>query len=312
VHQFKLRHYRELTWTIDEEYKAINSGALLRKLCATSVKRVATILTRSPLVPRRFVPALGFPERLRKSTISTTDSTPDRQRRNWVIPACAAVLACAAVVFAAVGFSGFRSKATQVQLVNDTGALALLAQEDIDGRTRLHFKNVSAKDLNGFVLGLPNLRQVEIDTTTGDRVIVPGEVQDIEIPGPLPTVTILAVMYADGSLEGDPITVAELRDRRSALKAELKRILGLVLAEAQSRNGDMPGAFDRLEAAISKLPATVGDGETRQANALRVAKEDLARILDVMRYRQERNAHLNQRELIRQLKERIERRIASL
>jgi hypothetical protein len=119
-------------------------------------------------------------------------------------------------------------------------------------------------------------------------------------------------MYADGSLEGDPITVAELRDRRSALKAELKRMLGLVVAEAQSRDADIPGAFDRIESAISKLPATVADGETREANALRVAKGDVANVLEVMRYRQERNAHLNQRELLRELKERLERRIAGL
>ena len=206
----------------------------------------------------------------------------------------------------------FRSKTTQIHLVNDTGALALVAQEVIDGGTRLHFKNISTKDLNGFVLGLPNLRQIEVDTTTGDRVIVPGEVQDIEIPGPSPTITILAVMYADGSLEGDEITVAELRDRRSALKAELKRMLGLVVAEAQSRDADIPGAFDRLESAMSKLPSTVADGHTPQANAQRGAKDDVASLLEVMRHRQERNAHLNQRELIRELKERIERRIAGL
>jgi len=135
-------------------------------------------------------------------------------------------------------------------------------------------------------------------------VIVPGEVQDIEIPEPLPTIRILAVMYADGSLEGDQITVAELRDRRSALKSELKRMLGLVVAEAQS--SDIPGAFDRLDSAMSKLSSRAVDGETRQANALRVAQGDVANVLKVMRYRQERNAHLNQRELIRELKERIE------
>jgi len=150
-----------------------------------------------------------------------------------------------------------------------------------------------------------------MDTTTGDRVILPGEVQDIDIPGSLPSITILAVMYADGSLEGDETTVAELRERRSALKVELKRMLGLVIAEAQSGN-DVPGAFDRLESAIANLPPTIGDRETRQGNALRVGKGDLARILDVMRYRQERNAHLDQRRLIRELKERIERRIAGL
>jgi len=217
------------------------------------------------------------------------------------------------VVFATVGFSGSRSKTTQIHLVNDTGALALVAQEVIDGRTRLQFKNISAKDLNGFVLGLANLRQIELDTTPGDRVIVPGEVQDIEIPGPSPsTITILAVMYADGSLEGDQITVAQLRARRSAFKAELKRILGLVIAEAQSRDADIPGAFDRLELAMSKLPPTVADGHTPQANAQRGAKDDVASLLEVMRHRQERNAHLNQRELIQELKQRIERRITGL
>jgi hypothetical protein len=261
---------------------------------------------------RRFLAALSFPQRLRESTVSTTISTPTPHRRKWTILAYAGVLACIAVVFATVGSSTFRSTPTQIHVVNDTGALALVGQEVIDGRMRLQFKNISAKDLNGFVLGLPNLRQIELDTTTGDRVIVPGEVQDIEIPGPVPTISILAVMYADGSLEGAQITVAQLRDRRSALKAELKRILGLVVAEAQSRDADIPGAFDRLESAMSKLPSTVADGQTPQANAQRGAKDDVASLLEFMRHRQERNAHLNQRELIRELKERIERRIAGL
>jgi hypothetical protein len=216
------------------------------------------------------------------------------------------------VVLATVGSSTFRSKTAQIHFVNNTGALALIGQEVIDGRTRLKFKNISAKDLNGFVLGLANLRQIELDTTTGDRVIVPSEVQDIEIPGPVPAITILAVTYADGSLEGDPVTVAQLRDRRSALKAELKRILGLVVAEAQSRDANPPGAFDRLASAMSKLPPTVAERQTPQANALRGAKEDVANLLELMRHRQERNAHLNQRDLIRELKERIERRIAGL
>ena len=262
---------------------------------------------------RRFLTSLRFPQQPPESTLSTTDSTPNQHPRKWPILVGGAVLACTAVVFATVGSSRFRSlQTTQVQVVNETEVLALVGQEVIDGRTRLQFKNISTKDLNGFVLGLPNLSQIEIDTSTGDRVIVPGEVQDIEISGPLPTITILAVMYADGSLEGEQITVAELRDRRSALKAELKRVLGLVVAEAQSHDADIPGAFDRLESAISKLPPTAANGKTTQANALRVAQGDVASAIEVMRSRQQRNSHLIQRELMRELKERIERRIASL
>src|SRR5829696_6790098 len=110
---------------------------------------------------RRFLAALSFPQRVPESTVSITNSTPYRQRRKWIIPACAAVLACTAVVLAALGSSTFRSKTTQMHLVNHTGALALVAQEVIDGRMRLQFKNISAKALNGFVLGLPKLRQIE-------------------------------------------------------------------------------------------------------------------------------------------------------
>ena len=261
---------------------------------------------------RRFLTALSLPQRLQESTIPTITSTRIRQRRKWTVLACAGVLVSTAVALATVGSSTFRSKTPQIHLINNTAALALVGQEPNDGRTRLQFKNISAKDVNGFVLGLENRSQIELDTTTGDRVIAPGQVEDIEIPGPLPTITILAVMYADGSLEGDPTTVAQIRVRRTALKAELNRILGLVVAEAQSRDADAPGAFDRLESAMSKLPATVADDHTPQANAQRGAKEDVASLLEVLRYRQERNAHLNQRELIRELKERIERRIAGL
>jgi hypothetical protein len=88
-------------------------------------------------------------------------------------------------------------------------------------------------------------------------------------------------------------------------------MLGLVVAEAQSRDADIPGAFDRLESAMSKLsrrPLTGKHPSERAASGQR----DFANVLEVMRYRQERNAHLNQRELIRELKERIERRIAGL
>ena len=229
--------------------------------------------------------------------------------RKWIVVVCAVAFACAAVVFATVSLSKFRpSQAPQIHVLNNTHGLELVAHETTGGRTRLEFKNVSAKDLTGFVLAVPNQGKVELDTSTGDRVISPGETQDIVIPGHVPTITILAVMYADGTLEGNQTTVAELQKNRSALKVELRRMLGLIIAEAESREADTPGAFDRLESAISKLPPTHGDS----TNALVGAKGDLAALIDVMRTRQQRNAHLNQRDLIRQMKERIERRIAGL
>ena len=128
---------------------------------------------------------MSFPQRLRESRVQQlkhTKSTPSKLDNTCV--RCRPGLHSSDIRH--IGSSTFRSKTTQIHLVNNTGALAPVGQEVIDDRTRLQFKNISAKDLNGFVLGLANLRQIELDTTTGDRVIVPGEVQDIEIPGPLP------------------------------------------------------------------------------------------------------------------------------
>jgi len=141
-------------------------------------------------MPRRFLAALSFPQRPGRSTVSATNII-NRQRRNWTILASTAVLACTALVFASVASSRFTSKMTQIDLVNDTGALVLVAQE-FDGRTRLEFKNISAKDLNGFIFGLSNLSEVEI----GDRVIGMAEV--IKIPKSL--LSILAVMYASDQI----------------------------------------------------------------------------------------------------------------
>jgi hypothetical protein len=237
------------------------------------------------------------------------NNTSVLKARKWIIVVSAVAFTCAAVVFATVGLSKFRpSQAAQIHVLNDTQGLELVAHQNTDGRTRLEFKNVSTKDLTGFLLAVPNQGKVEYDTTTGDRVISPGETQDIVIPGPVPTITILAVMYADGTLEGNETTVAELQKSRSALKVELRRMLGLIIAEAQSRDADIPGAFDRLESAILKLPSTPGDS----TNALEGAKGDLAALIDVMRTRQQRKPHLKQRDLIQQIKERIERRIAGL
>jgi hypothetical protein len=235
--------------------------------------------------------------------------TPVLKTRKWIVVVSAVALTCVAVVFATAGSSKFKpSQAPQIHVLNDTHGLELVRHEKVDGRTRLEFKNVSAKNLTGFVLAVANQGKVEYDISTGDRVISPGETQDIVIPGPVPTITILAVMYADGTLEGNQTTVAELQKSRSALKVELRRMLGLIIAEAQSGDADTSGAFDRLESAISKLPPTPGDG----TGALEGAIGDLAALIDVMRTRQQRKPHLKQRDLIRQMKEKIERRIAGL
>lgn len=88
-------------------------------------------------------------------------------------------------------------------------ALQVLAVEaTANGHLRITFMNVSLKDVNGYVVVVGNGR-IETDLSTGDRVMPPGTTDDLEIPPreTTPHIAVLAVMFADGSIEGDPAIV---------------------------------------------------------------------------------------------------------
>jgi hypothetical protein len=91
------------------------------------------------------------------------------------------------------------------------------------------FKNLSSKDLNGYAIAVNGAR-ITVDISSGDRAVKPGATDDIEIPGESspPEVTILAAMFADGSIEGDPAVVAKLKEWRLGLKKPLTRAFSVL------------------------------------------------------------------------------------
>ena len=200
------------------------------------------------------------------------------------------------------------------RVIRDTQALELVRMEaTTNGNLLVVFKNVSKRDINGFVLAISGGAEVTIDTSVGDRVIAPHATEDLEIPGrsQVPEITIRAVMFADGNVEGDEITVAQVKKRRGALKRELKRGLALIRDAAGSSDAGSPGIFEKLESTISNLeidPSSQSSGDT----GLRDAKRDLLTAIREVRTRQKRNGYLKQRERLQDLCNRIERRIASL
>ena len=224
------------------------------------------------------------------------------------------VVLCVATLF--VGLTLSRSKSghsTTPKVFRDTQALELVEMEaTTNGTLRVVFKNVSARDINGFVLALTDGGELTVDTSTGDRVIAPQATQDLEIPAgsKVPEITIRAVMFADGSVEGNPLTVSQVKQRRGALKRELKRGLVLLRDLADSSQADSPAIFDRLEAAVSNLQ--IDPSSRSQDTGLLEAKQDLAAAIRDVRMRQERNGHVKQRERLKELCNRVERRIASL
>lgn len=219
---------------------------------------------------------------------------------------------CVTTLF--IGLNLFRSTSQErrtPRVFRDTEALELVAMEaTTHGTLRVVFKNVSARDINGFVVAMQG--ELTVDTSPGDRVIPPDATQDLEIPADLevPQITIRAVMFADGNVEGNALTVSQMKRRRGALKREFKRGLKIVRDAAGSAEADSPGIFDKLETAISNLK--IDPSLPTQDTGLLEAKQDLAVAIHHVRTRQERNGYRKQRERLQELCDRIERRIASL
>lgn len=221
---------------------------------------------------------------------------------------------CVATLFVGLTFSRLKSADSRsAKVLRDTQALELMkVEQTTNGNMLVVFRNVSTRDINGFVLAIPGGGEVTYDTTAGDRVIASQATQDLEIPvgSEVPEITIRAVMFADGSVEGNEITVAQVKLRRSALKRELKRGLALLKEAARSADADSPTIFDKLESAVSNLEV---DPSLRSQNSgLIEAKQDLAVAISEVHTRQERNGYLKQRERLQELCDRIERRIANL
>lgn len=220
---------------------------------------------------------------------------------------------CVATLFVGLTFSRLKSQDRRpVKVFRDTQALELVKMEQTtNGNILLVFKNVSTRDINGFVLAVSGGAEITLDTTTGDRVIAPQATEDLEIPvkSAVPEITIRAVMFADGNVEGNEITVAQVKQRRGALKRELKRGLVLLREAARSAAADSPAIFDKLESGISSLD--VDQSLRSQDSGLTEAKQDLAVAISEVRTRQQRNGP-KQRERLQELCNRIERRIAGL
>ena len=222
---------------------------------------------------------------------------------------------CVATLCVGIALSSLSSPAKPaMKVLRETQALELVAMEAAsNGNLRVVFRNVSGRDINGFVLAISGGAEITIDTSTGDRVIAPQSTEDLEIPArsEVPEITIRAVMFSDGNVEGNEITVAQVKQRRGALKRELRRGLVLIRAAAATPDANAPAIFENLETAVSKLEIDPSSRSSHDTGLIETKQDLVAAIRDV-RTRQERNGYRNQRERLQELCDRIERRIATL
>lgn len=201
---------------------------------------------------------------------------------------------------------------SDIKINNKTTTLDVTLQTTANNHLLIRLRNVSSKDLNGYVVAV-NDGRITADISSGDRVVTSGQTEELELPirSSSMTLTILAAMFADGSIEADPLLKTELSEWRLGLKKELARGLTELDAILESPDVYTAQALDRLDSRLS-LSLDSETGSSPLASGTRDARDSFNSAIQSLRERAQRHGTLMQRQRLLDLKGRIERRIASL
>lgn len=230
-----------------------------------------------------------------------------------LLAACLTLLAPSQGV---TGKSGAREDKPQV--INRTAGFQVESLTLKDGDYFLSLKNTYDKSINGYTLGTGRGAKLTVELTTGEFVIAPGDVAQARIaasnirpPQGQDTqrqITILAVLFEDGTSDGDSQAIGEVTGRRKGAKVQLKRVLTLVEAILASPEADDRAALNKLKARITSLSEDPEGGmPPNTKSGLRNAKEDALMILQSLEQH-----GVSPQDGLSQLKGSIEKRISRL
>jgi hypothetical protein len=92
---------------------------------------------------------------------------------------------------------------------------------------------------------------------------------------PHPGITILAVLFEDGTSDGATPAIAEIKEKRAGTKIQLKRILPLIQNVLSPAGSSKLITLDQLKEQIASLPDEGEDAASSHAKkGFRSAKED--------------------------------------
>lgn len=180
----------------------------------------------------------------------------------WKLPYT--LLAFAALVVAVFGASSWLSHASRgrqeekLQVKNQTGAIEVVGAKVLDGSLHLSVRNSSGKNITWYKLLLGDMG-LEAEFTYASRpVLAPGEVHTEVFPAnpglAKSGISVLSVLFEDGTGEGDQQFIGQIKERRHGEKMQLVRVLALLEQISNSPEGQRVSALDTLGAKINDLP----------------------------------------------------------
>src|SRR5215831_6156021 len=181
--------------------------------------------------------------------------TPRREHpkmKRTIVKGALVVVAVGLIVWSGLILLSAKQK-RQRKIDNLTESFQVLSVQEADHGLVLQLKNGSNKLITAYSLSLgPNdMMETDFVPGLGRQGVAPGETESITIPlvgqGP-PTITIGAIVFEDGSSEGDFEAADDIRDRRIGDRIQLQRIQALI-----AKASPEPDAIKELKRQISSL-----------------------------------------------------------
>jgi len=196
------------------------------------------------------------------------------------------------------------SQENPVRIENKTGSLTVVGidkdSNNIHGQDyiRVKLRNDSDKVITSYLIATSKTTGMQKDYTfsesEGTKGILPAATEEWQYP-PTPNMlkdglVILAVLFADGTGDGDPQKIKAMQDQLYGCKLQISRILSVLDSILESPIADSQAGIDEMESRTLSLSTESEDGNESIKIGLHNQKEntlyEIKEIREVMQSRQ--------------------------
>lgn len=188
-----------------------------------------------------------------------------KSKGRWIFLVAAALtvtaLAVSVVVFSARRQEPKPYQAENLLINNKTQGFEVVSAVSDGEFIHLTLRNNYSQGINAFTLSASANSGVQVDLTHNDNRIEPGAIYHYRVlPDSLDssasaikplTITILDVVFEDGTGDGDPTAIADIQNRRRGERIALARLVPLMAQALNSRGAETGEDIERLKEQIS-------------------------------------------------------------
>jgi len=205
---------------------------------------------------------------------------------------------------------------SQLQLINETLSLQVTSLERKGDSIHLVLKNGYMKDITGFQVRVGNVT-IQSEFIGSDEVFPPGvlyeRVHSVQNGIDEKGIAILAVVFDDGSSDGNPKYINQIKYKRLGEKTQISHALPFIQKVLDASAVNWADSLKKLKSEIQSL-------EVKQSNqfpedfvlGLHDRKLQLIRQIETIQSKKLLNVNLNIRDELMQLKEKHHKQLSKL